>query len=420
MRILRGSILFLCAANVAFAQHPQKIAVMADHLYTMDSGPQGQPGMILISGGKIEAVKTNSNAQPPAGYQTFRAAYATPGLIDVDTTAGISGAYNIPQDQDQDEATDPNTADVRSLDSFNPNEILLKYINQFGVTTVQTAPGLKNVIAGRAGIFKTVGPESLPATADQLAIRPESAMIFNLGDVPKTTYSGAHKAPTTRMKTAEIIRHALWDAQAYQEKWDKWKKDGSDTSKQPSRDTKLEALAPVVTGAIPAIFDVHRADDILTAIRIGNEFHLKYRLAYVTEGYLVRDAIHAAGVPCFVGPIMQRPESQQTANATYEIAALLADADIPIALMTGYEAYVPKNRVLLFEAGIAAANGLGLERTLRAVTIDAAKVLNIQDRAGSLTPGKDADVALFDGDPFEYASHVLAVFVNGQVSYQKK
>jgi len=222
------------------------------------------------------------------------------------------------------------------------------------------------------------------------------------------------------MKTAEIIRKALWDTQAYQEKWDKCKKEGSDVSKQPSRDQKLEALGPLVAGTIPAIFTVYRADDIITAIRIGSEFHLKYMLAHVTEGYLVRDEIHKAGVPCLVGPIMERPESPQTVNATYEIAALLEQAGIPMALMTGHEGYVPKNRVLLFEAAIAAGNGLGMEKALRAVTIEAAQILGIQDRVGSLTSGKDADVVLFDGDPFEYTSHVLGVIVSGQVSYQGK
>lgn len=400
--------------------HAQKIAIIADHVYTMDTGAQGGPGIVLINNGKIEAVQAGGNGNAPAGYQVFRAAYATPGLIDTDTTAGISGAYNIPMDQDEDEATDPNTADVRALDSFNPNELLLTYINRFGITTIQSAPGPKNPIAGRAGIFKTRGPESAAATADQLAIRAESAMIFNLGDIPKSTYAGAHKPPMTRMKTAEIIRHALSDAQAYQQKWDAWKKEGADPLKQPSRDARLEALVPVASGSLPAVFTVHRSDDIITAIRIADEFHLKYMLASVTEGYLVRDAIKNAGVPCLVGPIMQRLESPQTANATYEIAALLEQAGIPIALMSGYEAYVPKNRVLLFEAGIAAANGLGMEKTLRAITIDAAKILGIQDRVGSLAPGKDADVALFDGDPFEYTSHVLGVFVNGQLSYERK
>ena len=422
MRALRrfGYLLLLAASCFAVPLQAQKIAVIADHLYTMNGGRPGEPGMVLISGGKIEAVNPGANAQAPAGYQVFRAAYVTPGLIDTDSTVGISGAYNIPHDQDEDETTDPNTADVRSLDSFNPDEMLLKYVNRYGVTTVQSAPGPRNPIAGRAGIFKTRGPESPLATADQLAIRTESAIIFNLGDIPKVTYSEKHKPPMTRMKTAEIIRKALWDTQAYQEKWDKWKKEGSDVSKQPSRDQKLEALGPLVAGTIPAIFTVYRADDIITAIRIGSEFHLKYMLAHVTEGYLVRDEIHKAGVPCLVGPIMERPESPQTVNATYEIAALLEQAGIPMALMTGHEGYVPKNRVLLFEAAIAAGNGLGMEKALRAVTIEAAQILGIQDRVGSLTSGKDADVVLFDGDPFEYTSHVLGVIVSGQVSYQGK
>jgi imidazolonepropionase-like amidohydrolase len=222
------------------------------------------------------------------------------------------------------------------------------------------------------------------------------------------------------MKTAEIIRHALSDAKAYEEKWDKWKKDGSDISKQPSRDMKLEALLPVVDGKLPAIFNAYRADDIDTAIRIGSEFHLRYMLASVTEGYLMVDVIRRAGVPCLAGPVMQRFESLQTANATFESPAILKRAGIPIALMTGYETYVPKNRIVLFEAGIAAANGLGMEETLRTVTSSAAKILGVDDRVGSLVPGKDADIALFDGDPFEYTSHALAVLTSGQVSYQRK
>lgn len=419
MRTLRWLTLLICAAS-ATTLVAQNIAVLADHLYTVADGTQGGPGVVLIRDGKIEAVRPGPRQQPPDGYMVLKASFVTPGLIDADTTAGISGAYNITADQDQDEATDPNTADVRTLDSFNPNERLLKVLNQYGVTTVQSAPGPRNPIAGRAGIFKTAGPGSAAATVEQLVIRQESAMVFNLGDTPKATYGKKDKAPSTRMKTAEIIRHALADAKTYEEKWDKWKKDGSDISKQPSRDMKVEALISVVDGKMPAIFNAYRADDIDTAIRIGSEFHLHYVLASVTEGYLIADAIHRAGVPCLLGPVMQRFESLQTANATFENPAILKRAGIPIALMTGYEGYVPKNRILLFEAGIAAANGLGMEETLRTVTAGAAKILGIDDRVGSLGPGKDADVALFDGDPFEYTSHVLAVLVNGQVSYQRQ
>jgi len=419
MRTLRWLTLLICAAS-ATRLVAQNIAVLADHLYTMADGTQGEPGVVLIRDGKIEGVHRGPHQPAPDGYTVLKAAFVTPGLIDADTTAGISGAYNITADQDQDEATDPNTADVRTLDSFNPNERLLKVLNQYGVTTVQTAPGPRNPIAGRAGIFKTAGTGSAPATVEQLVIRQESAMVFNLGETPKVTYGKKEKAPSTRMKTAEIIRHALSDAKAYEEKWDKWKKDGSDISKQPSRDMKVEALVPVVDGKMLAIFNAYRADDIDTAIRIGSEFHLHYVLASVTEGYLIADAIHRAGVPCLLGPVMQRFESLQTANATFENPVILKRAEVPIALMTGYESYVPKNRILLFEAGIAASNGLGMEETLRTVTAGAAKILGIDDRVGSLAPGKDADVALFDGDPFEYTSHVLAVLVNGQVSYQRK
>ena len=419
MRTLRCFAWLMCLAASTATLQAQNFAVLADHLYTMADGTQGGPGMVLIRDGKVEAIRSGSQQKPPDGYTALKAAFATPGLIDADTTAGISGAYNIPADQDQDEATDPNTADVRTLDSFNPNERLLKVLNQYGVTTVQTAPGPRNPIAGRAGIFKTAGIASAPATVEQLALRQESAMVFNLGDTPKITYGKKEKAPTTRMKTAEIIRHALSGAKAYEEKWDKWKKEGGDISKQPTRDMKLEALVPVVDGKLPAIFNAYRADDIDTAIRIGNEFHLRYMLASVTEGYLITDVIRRAGVPCLPGAVMQRSESMETANATFENAAILKRAGIPIALMSGYEGYVPKNRILLFEAGIAAANGLGMEEALRTVTASAAKVLAIDDRVGSLDPGKDADIALFDGDPFEYTSHVVAVLVGGQLSYQR-
>jgi imidazolonepropionase-like amidohydrolase len=398
----------------------QNFAVTADHLYTMDAGPQGGPGLVLIRDGKIEDVRSGPDIKAPDGYQVIHGAYVTPGLIDAYTSTGVSGAYNIPADQDQDESTDPNTADVNVRDSLNPEDLLYRYVNAYGVTTMQVTPGPRNPIAGAAGIFKTAGPNSPFRTVDQLTVRVNSAMVFNLGDTPKETYRPNHKAPVTRMKTAEMIREALLQAKQYQEKWDKWKKDGSDPAKVPTLDTKLAALVGVVSGKTPAIFNVYRADDIDTAIRIGTEFNLKYMLASVTEGYLIREKIRQAGVPCLVGAIMQPLEDLQTSNATYENAALLQQAGIPIAIMTGYVGYVPKSRILLFETAIAAANGLGTEPALRAITISPAKILGIDDRTGSLTKGKDADVVIFDGDPFEYTSHAQEVLVQGAVTYEKK
>ncbi len=397
----------------------QNVALVAEHLYTMDTGPQGGPGVVLIRDGKIDQVRQGANLQPPKGFQVVSGAYVIPGMIDADTTTGVAGAYNIPADADQDESTDPNTADVNVRDSLNPEDLLYHYVNAYGVTTLQVTPGPTNPIAGRAGIFKTAGPQSPFRTMDQLTVRLNSAMVFNLGESPKETYGKSHKAPVTRMKTAEIIRDALLQARQYQDKWDKWKQEGSDLSKEPAIEPKSAALADVVSGRTPAIFNAYRADDIDTAIRIGTEFHLKYMLASVTEGYLIRDRIKQAGVPCLVGAVMQPTESLETANATYENAALLQQAGIPISIMTGYVAYVPKSRVLLFEAAVAAANGLGMEAALRAITISPAKILGIDDRVGSLTKGKDADAVVFDGDPFEYTSHVQQVLVQGAVTYRR-
>ena len=409
----------MATVAVTTSLQAQNLALVAEHLYTMDTGTQGGPGMVLVRDGKIEGVRQGANLQPPAGYEVIRGAYITPGLIDSDTTTGVSGAYNIAADQDQDEATDPNTADVNVRDSLNPQDLLYQYVNTYGVTTLQVAPGRSNPIAGRAGIFKTAGPQSPFRTVDQLAVRLDSAVVLNLGESPKETYGKAHKAPVTRMKTAEIIRDALFQAMAYQGKWDKWRKDGSDLSKQPAIEPKAAALADVVTGKTVAIFNAYRADDIDTAIRLGQEFHLKYMLASVTEGYLIRDKIKQAGVPCLLGAVMQPFESLETANATYENAALLVQAGVPISIMTGYEAYVPKSRVLLFEAAVAAANGLGMEAALRAITMSPAKILGIDERVGSLSQGKDADAVVFDGDPFEYTSHVEQVLVQGAVTYRQ-
>jgi imidazolonepropionase-like amidohydrolase len=419
MRVMPTSLLLAAALAVTSSLGAQNVALVAEHLYTMDAGPQGGPGMVLIRDGKIDEVRQGANLQPPQGFQVIRGAYITPGLIDADTTTGISGAYNISADQDQEEATDPNTADVNVRDSLNPEDLLYQYVNTYGVTTLQVAPGPTNPIAGRAGIFKTAGPQSPFRTVDQLIVRLNSGMVFNLGETPKETYGKAHKAPVTRMKTAEMIRDALTQAKAYQAKWDQWKKDGSDLSKQPAIEPKTAALADVVSGKTAAIFNAYRADDIDTAIRLGTEFHLKYMLASVAEGYLIREKIKQAGVPCLVGAVMQPFESLETANATYENAALLQQAGIPIAIMTGYEAYVPKSRVLLFEAAVAAANGLGMESALRAITISPAKILGIDDRVGSLSKGKDADAVVFDGDPFEYTSHVQQVLVQGAVTYNR-
>ena len=280
-------------------------------------------------------------------------------------------------------------------DSLNPEDLLYQYVNAYGVTTLQVTRGAEESDCGTCRNLQDRG------TTVPFPNRGSTDRPAQLGNGIQSGQNGPSKhtekptkPPVTRMKTAEMIRDALLQARQYQEKWDKWKQEGSDVSKQPAIEPKIAALADVVSGKTPAIFNAYRADDIDTAIRLGSEFHLKYMLASVTEGYLIRDKIKQAGVPCLVGAVMQPIENLETANASYENAALLQQAGIPISIMTGYVAYVPKSRVLLFEAAIAAANGLGMEPALRAITISPAKILGIDDRVGSLSKGKDADAVV--------------------------
>ena len=389
----------------------QQAAIVGEAVYTM--GPQGvlRPGVVLVEDSRIKAVGPPEAVSLPEGWPVYRARVVTPGLIDAHTVVGLAGMYNVPADQDQNELTDPNQAELRAVDGYNPEEPLIAYLRSLGVTTIQAGPAPVNPIAGQAGIFKTSGH-----VLDEVLVKFPSAMLFTLGEAPKEVYGRRHKPPSTRMATAALIRKALNKARIYlQKKQTSGRK--KEAGSEAELDLKSEALIPVIQGRLPALFTAHREDDILTALRIGREFNLDLILDGATEAYLVADVLARAGVPVIVHPTMQRIDRMEHYNTSLENAAILARRGIPIAFQSGYESYVPKTRVVLFEAAIAMANGLGFERALRALTRDAASMLGIADRVGSLEPGKDADVVLFNGDPFEYTSHVLRVFVNGHLAY---
>ncbi|MBI3667816.1 MAG: amidohydrolase family protein [Acidobacteria bacterium] len=383
----------------------QNLAVEGETVHTMSPRGDLRNGVVVVTDGRIAQVGPAASVRVPSGYRRVAARVVTPGLIDAHTSLGLSGIYNIAADQDQDETSDPNQADLRALDGFNPTESLLHYALENGVTTIQATPGRANVIAGQAGIFQTSGEK---ATADSLALRPVSAMVFTLGENAKATYGPKNKAPTTRMATAALIRRALNDAQNYDRKMQ------LEPDKRPARDLKLEALARVVRGELPAVFSAQREDDILTAIRLGQEFSLKYMIDGAAEAYLVADEIKKAGIPVLVGPTMQRAASLDTRNTTLENTAILANKGVPIAIPSGFEGYVPKTRLVLFEAGLAAANGLRSDRALEAITVSPARILGVADRLGSIEEGKQADLVLYDGDPFEYRTRVTNVVVRGK------
>ncbi|HYV39974.1 MAG TPA: amidohydrolase family protein [Gemmataceae bacterium] len=388
----------------AFKDNPKSYAILAGRIHTV-SGAAIEDGVILVQDGKVKQVGKRADVAIPGELPVLTAAVVTPGLIDTHTVVGVSGVLNMPKaDQDQDELSGPNQADLRVIDSFNPNEPLLEWVREHGVTIVHAMPGRSNVIAGQTGIFRTYG-----TTAEKMALKFPAGILVNLGEIPKVTYPS--KMPSTRMGTANLLRTTFASAQAHAAK-----RSGDN---KPAPNLKLEALEPALSGKIPVIFSAHRADDLMTALRLSQEFKLKPILGLATEGYLITDKIAAENVPVIVHPTMQRASSLETFNSNLGNAATLADHKIAITIGTAFEGYVPKQRVLRYEAAMAAVNGLGFDRSLKAITLDAAKLLGIDDRFGSIEAGKIADLVLYDGDPFEHSTHVTHTLIDGRVIWNR-
>jgi imidazolonepropionase-like amidohydrolase len=388
------------------------LAVFTDRLESVASSIPGGGGLgmanavVVIKDGKIEYLGPAESVKL-VGISSIKAKHVTPGLIDPFCVAGLTGAWNIPADQDQDELSDPNQADLRVFDGFNPREPLLEFLQANGITVVHTTPGRQNAIAGQSGIFRTDG-----ATVESAAIKPVAALLVNLGEEPKEAYKG--KGPTSRMGTAALIRKAFADAEAYRAKKGN---PGGNTPGSP----KLEALVPALEGKIPVYFAAHRKDDIQTALRIATEFKLKPVIALGTEAYRMADELKKAGVTVVVHPTMQRAgSSMETLHSFVGNAAALEAAGVPFTICTGFEGYVPKVRVLRHEAAMAAGPGsLDHELALRAVTINAAKLLGIDKDYGSIEKGKVADLVLYDGDPFESTTHVTRTIMAGRDVYNR-
>ena len=383
--------------------------IRVDRLYTVTGGTIDHAA-VLIRNGKVAAVGKAGELAVPAGVPVLSARAATPGLIDAFSAVPLAGAYNIPADQDGDEKSDPSQADLRVLDGFHPGEPLLDYLLSRGVTTVHACPGRRNAIAGQTGIFHTHG-----RSAEEMALVFPHAMLFNLGVAPKTSYE--ERRPLTRMGTAALIRQALVEAADYSRR--QKQRDEEADGKPFQRSLAKQALADVLEKKIAPLFAAQQADDILTAMRIAKEFSLEPQLALAAEGYLLADELKATRIPVIVHPTMQRVGSLETFQTVLGNAAALADRGVLLAIGSGIESYVPKTRVVRFEAGMAMVHGLGFDRALAAVTIDAARILGIADEYGSIENGKVADLVLYDGDPFEHTTHVTHVMIRGRLVFDR-
>ncbi len=380
-----------------------QVAVRADVVHTM-AGPTITDGVVLIRNGRIERVGPAASVQVPRGYREIRARVITPGLVDAHTVVGVSGYLNQPHDQDQVESSAPMQPELRAVDAYNPEDKLVEWVRELGVTTMQTGHGPGALISGQTMVVKPVYP--LRSTA---ILVPEAMVAATLGE---DAFGSEGKPPGTRSKAVAMLRAELLKAMDYASKLE------GPEDKRPTRDLRQETLARVMRKQLPLMITAHRSVDILAALRLAKEFDIRVVLDGAAEAHLLVDEIKAAGVPVIVHPTMYR-STGSAENLTQEAASILRRAGIHIALQSGFEGYVPKTRVLLFEAAVAAARGLTFDEALATVTIDAARLLGVDKRVGSLEAGKDADIVLYDGDPFEYTSHVVGVFIDGeQVSTQ--
>jgi imidazolonepropionase-like amidohydrolase len=377
----------------------ETLAIHGGTIHTMAGAPITD-GVVVVTDGRIVAVGPAATVAIPVGARVLRAAVVTPGLVDAHCVVGLAGYLNQDQDQDQLDATEPVQPELRALDAYNPRERLVEWVRGFGVTTLHTGHAPGALVSGQTMVVKT-SPEAS-------VLKPTAMVAVTLGDAGRA--QGDKKAPGTRSKSVAMLRTELIKGAEYRRKQAE-----PDAEKRPAPDLRLEAMARIVAGEWPLLVTADRATDIDAALRVAEEFGIRVVLDSAAESHLLVDRIRAAGVPVILHPTMRRSGAGETENASFETAATLRRAGIPLALQSGYESYVPKTRVVLFEAGVASANGLTVPEALATVTIDAARILGVADRIGSLEPGKDADVALFDGDPFEYTTHCTGVIIDGAV-----
>jgi imidazolonepropionase-like amidohydrolase len=396
-------LLILLVAPLNARPSAAQLAVRGETIYTMAGDPI-QDGAILIRDGTIVAIGKEREVNIPDGWEILEAKVVTPGLIDAHCSVGLSGILNYDHDQDQLERSEPIQPELRAIDAYNAHEDLVAWVRSFGVTTIHTGHAPGELISGQTLVVKTTGN-----TVDEALVRETCAVAVALSS---TARKKDKESPGTRGKMIAMLRAELIKAEEYLAELRAAEND--DAKEAPARDLRLETLGRVLAGELPLMITAHRAQDISNALRLAKEFDVRLWLDGASEAYLLIDEIKASSAPVLIHPTMSRTTGELE-NASFETAAKLVEAGIPVAMQAGYESYVPKTRIVLFEAAMAAAHGLTFEQALATITIDAARILGIEGRVGSLEVGKDGDLALYNGDPFEYTTHCIGVVIEGEV-----
>lgn len=368
--------------------------------------PVIENGFIDIENGLITAIGPMADAHPVEG-ELFdaRGARIMPGMIDAHCHLGMWEDGLDFEGDDGNEDTDPATPQLRAVDAINPLDRCFKEAREAGVTAVVTGPGSANPIGGQLCALKTAG-----ICTDDMILKAPVAMKMALGENPKNTYHSKNQAPVTRMATAAIIREQLRLAQQYDRQLTLSQTE--EDADEPDYDAKSEALLPVIRGELPVHFHAHRLDDILTARRIAREFSLRYVIVHGTEAHLAAELFAAEQTDILCGPFLSDRSKPELRELTPQNPAILQKAGVRIAIVTDHPVIpLPYLGVC---AGLAVREGLPYEEAIKAVTIYPARIVGIDDRVGSLTVGKDADLVLFDGDPFAVSEKPRAVMINGQ------
>ncbi len=376
------------------------IAITNGKIYTITDGIISN-GTIFIEDGKITAVGENIAIPPQAEIIDAKGQIVTPGFIDVHTHLGIDEEIHNTVGDDTNEMTNPNTAELRAIDGLNAYDIGFRDACQAGVTTVMVTMGSANVIGGVTCVIKTAGKN-----LQEMVVVPEAGLKMAFGENPKRVYGSEHKSPATRMATMAIARQAFFDAKSYKNK------------KEHDYNLKNEHVLWALERKIPVRAHAHRADDIMTAIRLRDEFDLDMVIEHGTDGHLIVDELLEAHIPVAVGPSFSNRAKVEMEHVTFKTPGILAKADITVAIITDHPCtpiqYLP------LCAGLAVKEGMSETDALKALTINAAKILKLEYRLGSISVGKDADLTIWHGHPFAVDGQPERVLINGVNVYHKE
>ncbi len=368
-----------------------------------------EDGYIRIEEGKITAIGDMSECDAGAllsgdGTQVIDAKgnLVMPGIIEAHCHMGITEEKKGMEGDDCNETVDPVTPYLRAVDAINPMDDAFHDALKAGITAAMIGPGSSNVVGGQFAFVKTHG-----RCIDQMIVKAPAAMKVAFGENPKVNYSGQNVSPVTRMSIAAKLREELMKAKAYE------RKRRENPGEEP--DFRYECWLPVLRGEIPLKAHAHRADDILTAVRIAKEFGLKMTLDHCSEGHLIIEELKEAGFPAIVGPDMASRNKIEVRNMAFKTVGQLSENGILTAVTTDHP--VSRIQFLPICAGLAVKEGMSMEDGFRSITINAAKICGVDDRMGSLAVGKDGNVAIFNGNPMEVFTRTLCTIIEGNIVY---